>query len=165
MLFSAVSVGNEAIGMARAKRLASLTKSAEVIPLPHGRPRRRSAVDAFVGQRLREARLLAGLSQTELGSSVGVTFQAVQKYESGENRLSASRLLAAAKLLGKPVSFFFDELTEGEPAGDPTALTAKEIRLLRYYRSIGSDDMRNWLLKLAKNLGEPGAGAGGAKTA
>jgi transcriptional regulator with XRE-family HTH domain len=119
----------------------------------------------FVGQRLREARLLAGLSQSELGGRVGVTFQAVQKYESGENRLSASRLLAAAKLLGKPVSFFFDELTAGEPARDPTALTGKEIRLLRYYRSIGRDDMRNWLLKMAKSLSEAGSGAEGEKPA
>lgn len=150
--------------MARVKRQASLTNNAEVIPLPQARPRRRSAVDAFVGQRLREARLLAGLSQSELGGRIGVTFQAVQKYESGENRLSASRLLAAARLLGKPVSFFFDELTAGEPAGDPTALTAKEIRLLRYYRSIGRDDLRNWLLKMAKSLGEAGPGAEGERS-
>src|SRR5215469_959027 len=67
-------------------------------------------IDVHVGQRLRQARLLAGLSQEELGVGIGVSFQAVQKYEHGENRLSASRLFRAAKLLDRPVSFFFEDL-------------------------------------------------------
>src|SRR5271154_7637768 len=76
-------------------------------------------VDVHVGKRLRQARLLAGLSQEELGDGIGVSFQAVQKYEQGENRLSASRLFRAAKLLDRPVSFFFDEL-DGDVLGiDP----------------------------------------------
>lgn len=149
--------------MARAKRHAALTNTIEAIPLPKSTQRQRSAVDGFVGQRLREARLLAGLSQSELGSRVGVTFQAVQKYESGENRLSASRLLAVAGLLGKPVSYFFDELSASGPGVDPTGLTVKEIKLLRYYRNIGRADMRDWLLKMARSLGEPGAGVDGER--
>ena len=149
--------------MARVKRHAALTNTIEVIPLPKNAQRQRSAVDGFVGQRLREARLLAGLSQSELGSRLGVTFQAVQKYESGENRLSASRLLAVAGLLGRPVSFFFDELSASGPGVDPTGLTVKEIKLLRYYRNIGRADMRDWLLKMARSLGEPGAGVDGER--
>ena len=65
-------------------------------------------VDVHVGKRLRQARLLAGLSQEELGDGIGVSFQAVQKYEQGENRLSASRLFRAATLLQQPVAFFFE---------------------------------------------------------
>src|SRR5208282_6153928 len=67
-------------------------------------------IDVHVGGRLKQVRMMAGMSQEELGLGIGVSFQAVQKYEHGENRLSASRLFRAAKLLGRPVSFFFDKL-------------------------------------------------------
>lgn len=113
----------------------------------------------LVGRRLREARLLAGLSQGQLGTRIGVTFQAVQKYESGENRLSASRLLAVAELLRQPLSFFFGDLSEPDTAAAPASLTPKEIKLLRYYRGIGNEEARDWMLKLAKSMGG-GKGAG-----
>jgi transcriptional regulator with XRE-family HTH domain len=122
-------------------------------PVP-GRKRRRTPVDSFVGQRLKQARLLAGLSQSELGSRVGVSFQAIQKYESGENRLSASRLLAVAEFLGKPVSFFFNELTAAGANSDQGSMTPKEIKLLRYYRGIAREDVRDRLLKLVKCMSE-----------
>jgi transcriptional regulator with XRE-family HTH domain len=73
----------------------------------HGsKPRKRRATDAdfAVGARLRQARLLAGASQEDLGAAIGVSFQAVQKYENGENRLSAGRLAAAAKYLNVAMS-------------------------------------------------------------
>jgi len=121
--------------------------------------RGRSEVDVEVGRRLREARLLAGFSQGQLGARIGVTFQAVQKYESGENRLSASRLLAVAEFLRQPLSFFFGDLSETEAAAAPASLTPKEIKLLRYYRGIGTEEARDWMLKLAKSMGS-GKGAG-----
>jgi transcriptional regulator with XRE-family HTH domain len=143
-------------GMIRVKRLARPPElDAAVAILGAGR-RGRGEVDVLVGRRLREARLLAGLSQGQLGARIGVTFQAVQKYESGENRLSASRLLAVAEFLRKPVSFFFGDLSEaGE--GDEPKLTSKEIKLLRYYRRIGTEEARDWMLKLAKVLSSGGA--------
>jgi ribosome-binding protein aMBF1 (putative translation factor) len=64
-------------------------------------------IDVHVGQRLRAARHLAGLSQAELGAGIGASFQAAQKYEQGQNRLSASRLFHAAEVLHLSVSFFF----------------------------------------------------------
>lgn len=67
-------------------------------------------IDVHVGHRLRQARLLAGMSQDELGAGIGVSFQAVQKYEHGENRVNASRLLQAAQLLGRSISFFFEDI-------------------------------------------------------
>src|SRR5271165_6286229 len=96
--------------MSDIKQFAPRTKNGSMLQPVTVRKHRRTPVDGAVGQRLREARLLAGLSQTDLAKSLGISFQAVQKYESGENRLSASRLLAAAEFVGKPVSFFFDEL-------------------------------------------------------
>lgn len=64
------------------------------------RSRAAQRVDAYVGERLRVCRTLAGLSQTQLGEGIGVTFQQVQKYESGANRISAGTLYAISRMLG-----------------------------------------------------------------
>jgi transcriptional regulator with XRE-family HTH domain len=64
-------------------------------------------IDVEVGQRIRAKRLLLGLTQTELGDHLGVSFQQIQKYERGANRVGAGRLQAIAKALSEPVSFFF----------------------------------------------------------
>src|SRR5712671_3612030 len=69
-------------------------------------------VDVLVGQNIRIGRLLMGLSQTELGARIGVTFQQIQKYEMGTNRVGASRLQQIANVLGLPASALFD----GAPA-------------------------------------------------
>jgi transcriptional regulator with XRE-family HTH domain len=147
--------------MIRVKRLARLAEEDSVAGMTGASKRGRSEVDARVGRRLREGRLLAGLSQGQLGAQIGVTFQAVQKYESGENRLSASRLLTVAELLRQPISFFFD-LSDGAQRVEAAGLTAKEIKLLRYYHRIGTEEARDRMLKLAKRLGSgsgPGQGA------
>lgn len=68
------------------------------------------AVDAFIGARVRLRRLNLGLSQEELSNRLGVTFQQIQKYEKGVNRISASRLLQLAAALAVPVQYFFDGL-------------------------------------------------------
>jgi transcriptional regulator with XRE-family HTH domain len=65
-------------------------------------------IDIHVGSRVRLRRVLMGLSQEKLGTALGVTFQQVQKYEKGMNRIGAGRLQQAAKMLGVPVSFFFE---------------------------------------------------------
>lgn len=75
-------------------------------------------VDLFVGQRLRAERLRRGLSQTELGAGIGVTFQQVQKYERGSNRVSASTLAKAAGVLGVRVADFFPETEGGADASE-----------------------------------------------
>jgi len=69
-------------------------------------------VDVHVGHRVRMRRVLAGLSQEKLGDQLGLTFQQVQKYEKGSNRVSASRLYQIARILDVPVSFFFDDLPD-----------------------------------------------------
>lgn len=69
-------------------------------------------IDQYVGSRVRMQRVLQGVSQEKLGQSLGLTFQQVQKYEKGTNRIGASRLQQIAKILNTPPSFFFD----GAPA-------------------------------------------------
>lgn len=69
-------------------------------------------VDEHVGHRIRVRRELLGLSQAELGELIGVTFQQIQKYERGANRISASRLYDAARVLRVPVSYFFEDMDE-----------------------------------------------------
>lgn len=72
-------------------------------------------VDVHVGSRVRLRRVMLGMSQEKLGESLGVTFQQVQKYEKGANRIGASRLYRIAQVLGVPVSYFYDDLPGAAP--------------------------------------------------
>ena len=67
-------------------------------------------IDVHVGKRIRTRRLFLGMNQETLANALGLTFQQVQKYEGGANRVSASRLSAMADILGVPISFFFGDL-------------------------------------------------------
>jgi transcriptional regulator with XRE-family HTH domain len=73
-----------------------------------GHPRGATAVDTHIGQKIRARRTLLGLSQTELADAAGITFQQVQKYEKGTNRVGASRLQQFSETLGVPPSYFFE---------------------------------------------------------
>ena len=75
--------------------------------------RRANPMDVHVGSRVRLRRMLLGMSQEKLGEHLGLTFQQVQKYEKGVNRIGASRLFDLAKVLGVPVQFFYDEAPYG----------------------------------------------------
>jgi transcriptional regulator with XRE-family HTH domain len=76
-------------------------------------------VDVHVGGRMRQRRTLLGMSQTKVGDAVGLTFQQIQKYERGSNRISSSRLFEFAKVLDVAVSYFFDEMPSNALAGRP----------------------------------------------
>jgi transcriptional regulator with XRE-family HTH domain len=80
-------------------------------------------IDVLVGQRIRALRAAQGMSQAELGQKVGVRFQQIQKYESGANRVSASRLLALAQTLGVPVGHFFEGLEPSDAQAATGAAT------------------------------------------
>jgi len=82
--------------------------------------RRPNPIDAHVGSRVRMRRMLLGMSQEKLGEHLGLTFQQVQKYEKGVNRIGASRLYDMAKVLGVAVQFFYEDA----PGKDPTGTTA-----------------------------------------
>ena len=126
-------------------------------------------IDLHVGQRLRQRRCLLGMTQQKLAESVGIKFQQIQKYESGANRVSASRLWALAEALEVPVSHFFEGLSHDEKAeqfqgeyeiqGDderstisPEVFSSKEtIDLVRAYYNL-KEGPRRRLLDLAKTL-------------
>ena len=81
-----------------------------------------TSIDQHVGARLRLRRSLMEMSQSELGEKLGVTFQQVQKYEKGTNRVGASRLQNIASILNVPVSFFFEDAPDGSAASAPKIL-------------------------------------------
>lgn len=74
-----------------------------------------SEVDKYIGQRLRVRRMMLKFSQSDLAEKVGITFQQLQKYENGSNRISASRLFSFSKFLNVPVSYFFDGYENENP--------------------------------------------------
>ncbi len=83
--------------------------------------RRANPVDVHVGSRVRLRRMLLGMSQEKLGDQLGLTFQQVQKYEKGVNRIGASRLFDLAQVLGVPIQFFYDEAPAGSGVQSPAA--------------------------------------------
>lgn len=90
-------------------------------------------IDQHVGGQLRLRRAQAGMTQTELGAKVGLSFQAVQKYETGENRISASRLYQLARILDVPLAYFFEGLDETgrvEEGAGAAELTRKEASMV-----------------------------------
>ena len=127
-------------------------------------------VDVHVGSRVRLRRTLLGLSQEKLGEAVGLTFQQIQKYERGANRIGASRLFEFSRILDVPVSFFFDDMSDRVASGeaqtapgmadqpqqslDPDPLTRREtLELVRAYYRIGDPQVRKRLFELTKSLG------------
>ncbi len=121
------------------------------------RPRRRTAkehgpdpVDIHVGQQLRNARTLARLTQAEFGRRLRMSFQLVQKYEQGEIRIAASRLYRMARLLGKPVAYFYAGLADG--GGAPDALGRQEVELVRAFRGIAKPEVQVRFAALVKDI-------------
>ena len=120
-------------------------------------------IDVHVGSRLLMGRVLLGLNQTELGEAVGVTFQQLQKYEKGTNRISASRLFSLSHVLGVPFSFFFDDVpakaTKGgdaelSPSAEVEFMFKREtLELVKAYKRIADPTMRRVLLDLITAFG------------
>jgi transcriptional regulator with XRE-family HTH domain len=123
-------------------------------------PRGGDPRDAEIGQRVRTLRLQRGLSQTELGNLINVTFQQVQKYEKGTNRISAGRLQRIAEVLTMPVAFFFtgfDDQQKGSGALDVEfsfLQTEGALRLARAYARIKQPGVRLQLLRLTEAIAE-----------
>src|ERR1700744_4827409 len=93
------------------------------------RESRPSPIDVHVGTRIRLRRTLLGMSQERLGEALGLTFQQVQKYERGVNRVGASRLFDLSRVLDVPISFFFDDMPDSLSAtfGSPAARRATGV--------------------------------------
>ncbi len=129
-------------------------------------------VDVHVGQRVRQRRTLLGLSQEKLGEALGLTFQQVQKYERGANRIGASRLFDLANILDTDVNYFFEDMLpdvaaaapskrygqaaepeEGTPEPDPMA-KRETLELVRAYYRIGNPQVRKRLFEMTKALAQ-----------
>jgi transcriptional regulator with XRE-family HTH domain len=104
-------------------------------------------VDVDVGKHIRARRLFLGMNQAALAAALGLTFQQVQKYEHGANRVSASRLSAIADVLGVPVSFFF---IEGPVHHDARMEQSETIELVRCYYAIPDARVRQQFLQMIK---------------
>lgn len=130
---------------------------------------RANSIDEHVGLQLRQRRALLGFSQEKLAEQVGITFQQIQKYENGANRVSASRLYEFSKVLDIPVAFFFDNygsnenrvsygFGESDQAGFEGAedvMKRKEtLELIRVYYSIENPKLRKDLFKLVRSMAE-----------
>ncbi len=117
----------------------------------------KNPVDLHIGQRVRHRRWLLGMTQQQLAQSVGIRFQQIQKYESGANRISASRLWDLARALDMPVSFFFEGLVPGrdgdaaDTAGEGVMQNKETMDLIRAYYGL-EEGPRRRLLELAKAL-------------
>ena len=105
-------------------------------------------VDIHVGARLRELRLTRGMTQTDLARELKISFQQVQKYEKGTNRVGSSRLWEIAQVLDTTVGSFFDGL-EGEAVGED-AISRRTIQLARAIDGIGDDDVKLKFLELVR---------------
>lgn len=115
-------------------------------------------IDVHVGARIRAQRIVHGLTQSELARLVGISFQSVQKYEQGENRVSASRLYEFAQALGVAPQHFFDDFDAQKPNGvAPPATTESELRHhLSAIMAIEDERLRRLIIQLLSVLCELG---------
>ncbi|NQW09271.1 MAG: helix-turn-helix transcriptional regulator [Alphaproteobacteria bacterium] len=119
-------------------------------------------IDVHVGARVRLRRTLLGMSQERLGDALGLTFQQVQKYERGANRIGASRLYDLAKALQVPIGFFFDDLPDSVDKDAPTIAPAigegdpmqrrETVELVRAYYRIQDATARRRLYELTRSI-------------
>jgi transcriptional regulator with XRE-family HTH domain len=134
---------------------------------------RPSPIDVHVGSRIRLRRTLLGMSQERLGESLGLTFQQVQKYERGVNRVGASRLFDLSRVLDVPISFFFDDMPDSlasnfgglssrrtaplsesqDGFGDDTLNRRETLELVRAYYRITDPAVRKRVFDLIKTMG------------
>jgi transcriptional regulator with XRE-family HTH domain len=142
-------------------------------PAASDKESRPSPIDVHVGSRIRLRRTLLGMSQERLGEALGLTFQQVQKYERGVNRVGASRLFDLSRVLDVPISFFFDDMPDAlsgsygaqsnkrlggfsdSPDGfaDDTLNRRETLELVRAYYRITDPSVRKRVFELIKSMG------------
>lgn len=141
-----------------------------------GQARRANAIDCHVGGRLRKRRTELGWTQERLGEALGLTFQQIQKYEHGTNRIGASRLYELTRILNVPVAYFFTDLAvstgdgqtgpgmaeaEGEPYHAAPAMTPEAAELVRHFARIEDARARRALIEMARSLAPPAPNSDG----
>lgn len=112
-----------------------------------------AAIDQQIGQRLRVRRLMLGMSQQALGEAVGVSFQQIQKYERGIDRISSSKLVRLASHLGVGPTYFLDSLSEDHATEEslPTERTEAD-ELMRLFQQVKDPGLRELLLHIARKM-------------
>ena len=151
----------------RGPRLKKSSKESEQLEEPSAAPKYGrgtgvpNPIDVHVGARIRMRRLLLGMNQETLANALGLTFQQVQKYEGGANRVSASRLSAMADILGVPISYFFGDLRPDDAELSPEDRQWREylqrpetIEFIRLYYAIADPKIRRQFLEMAKTVAE-----------
>jgi transcriptional regulator with XRE-family HTH domain len=126
---------------------------------------KKDVVDIHIGQRIRVRRMALGLSRIALGEPCGISFQQIQKYEKGANRVSASRLQQFAKLLDVPVSFFFDghvaEGSKNDRANDLAQqlfATPEGVALAKAFVAIENRSARRSIITMTEKIAEQARG-------
>lgn len=104
-----------------------------------------TAIDKHIGKRVKDVRILNGFSQQELGNELGLTFQQVQKYESGKNRISSSKLFCISQTFDVPITYFFKGLDDGISTESPLDLTPELIKLIKGYQSLSKEGQKSLL--------------------
>jgi transcriptional regulator with XRE-family HTH domain len=134
-------------------------------PLPTLPKKQANPIDAQVGNRLRLRRMMIGMSQERLGELLGLTFQQVQKYEKGVNRIGAGRLFEIARILGVPIQYFYESVSQ-QLAGAPGFAETESPPVLEFvssgeglqlslaYMRIKDPKVRKRVLDLVKSLSE-----------
>jgi transcriptional regulator with XRE-family HTH domain len=121
-------------------------------------------IDKLIGQRVRAYRTSSGLSQAQLASGIGVTFQQLQKYEKGINRVSASRLLRIAQVLDRPITLFYDglqaqsRLDVRDVGKQPSCATDQAFELARVFSTIRAPSVRRKAVALVQAIVDQGNG-------
>jgi transcriptional regulator with XRE-family HTH domain len=120
---------------------------------------RANAADRYVGNRIRERRVMLGLSQQQLAQMIGVTYQQAHKYERGLNRISAGRLYEIAQVLSVPVSWFFEGLATEAPHAEMTPRQRMCLELARNFAAIDNEKHQEALSQMARALAAQSQGA------
>jgi len=133
----------------------------ETLPKKQANP-----IDAQVGSRVRLRRMLVGMSQEKLGEMLGLTFQQVQKYEKGVNRIGAGRLFEVAHILGVPISYFYEDVANDQPPSSHTTAagttppvmefvsSGEGLQLALAFMRVKEPRIRKRVIDLVKSLAE-----------
>ena len=117
-------------------------------------PRAATATDAHIGAKLRDARQFRQMSQEALGTRLGLTFQQIQKYENGANRITAATLYRASQVLGLAPLWFFEGLETVAEGEKPPLLDAQQYRLLAQFDRIAYPDIRAGIVSFIANIAD-----------
>ncbi|MDD9919621.1 MAG: helix-turn-helix transcriptional regulator [Alphaproteobacteria bacterium] len=112
-------------------------------------------IDIHVGQRLKQQRKLQGISQESLAKQLGITFQQIQKYENGNNHISARKLYELSQILKTPIQFFFENYQKSPQLSEkPSNITTKELTFIKNFRELAPAQKQAFTSLISKLINE-----------